>query len=93
MTAPVVTAKDVASVAVKVIVEIAEPPAKVPKEPDAVTHAGASLTVRSDDEVLTANPLLFSTRTVSSSTAPDYATWPNPNLEATSEKASAIAVI
>ena len=63
VTAPEVTAKDVASVAVKVIVEIATDPEKVPNEPEAVTHVGASLTVKSAVEVLTANPSLFSTLT------------------------------
>ena len=61
VTAPVVTAKDVASVQVKVIVEIADPPAKVPNEPEAVTQVGSSLTVKAAVEVLTASPELFST--------------------------------
>ena len=63
VTAPVVTAKDVASVDVKVIVPTAAFHEKVPKDPEAVTHSGASLTVRSALAVRTANPELFSTLT------------------------------
>ena len=63
VTAPDVTAKDVASVQVKVIVEMAAFPSKVPNEPDAVTHVGSSETVKSAVEVLTAAPSLFSTLT------------------------------
>ena len=57
---PLVTANEVASVAVKVIVDIAEPPAKLPKLPAEVTHAGASETVSKAEELLTALPSLFS---------------------------------
>ena len=57
------TANEVASVQVKVIVEIAALPEKVPNVPEAVTHAGTSLTVKSADEVLTAIPFGFSTLT------------------------------
>ena len=46
---------------VKVIVEIAAPPAKVPKLPAAVTHSGSSETVSKAVELLTALPSLFST--------------------------------
>ena len=63
VTAPVVTAKETASVQVKVISEIAADPEKVPNVPEAVTHAGTSLTVKSADEVLTATPSGFSTLT------------------------------
>ena len=58
--APDVIAKEVALVAYKVCVGIAEPPAKVPKDPDAVVHVGASLTVKAAVAVLTAKPSLFS---------------------------------
>ena len=63
VTDPVVTAKDVASVATKLIVPTAEAPANVPNVPAAVTQAGSSLTVRPAVEVRTAKPLLFSTLT------------------------------
>ena len=56
-----VTANEVASVQVKVIVEIAELPEKVPKEPLAVTHTGSSETVSNAVELLTALPSGFST--------------------------------
>ena len=59
--APVVIAKDVAFVAVKVCVAIAEPPSKVPKEPLPVTHAGASETVSIAVVLLTELPSGFST--------------------------------
>ena len=58
---PVVIANDVASVAVKVCVAIAALPEKVPNVPEAVTHAGASLTVNKAVALLTALPSLFST--------------------------------
>ena len=63
VTAPEVTAKDVASVQVRVIVEMAAVPEKVPNEPEAVTHVGSSETVKSAVEVRTAAPSLFSTLT------------------------------
>ena len=52
---------EIASVQVKVIVPIADPPAKVPTVPEAVTHTGLSETVRSALAVLIPNPLGFST--------------------------------
>ena len=58
VTAPEVTAKDVASVQVRVIVEMAAVPEKVPKDPAAVTHAGASLTFKSADPDLPDNPVV-----------------------------------
>ena len=63
VTAPDVPANDVASVQVKVMVEIATFPEKVPKEPLGVTQTGASLTVKSAVPVRTASPELFSTLT------------------------------
>ena len=60
VTEPVVTANEVASVAVKVIVLIAWVPSKLPKLPDDVVQAGASETVSKAVELLTALPSLFS---------------------------------
>ena len=57
--APVVIAKEVASVAVKVSLMTAAH-AKVPRDPEPVTHAGASLTVKAAVAVLTATPSGFS---------------------------------
>ena len=53
--------KDTASVQVNVWVEIAEFPAKLPKEPLAVTHVGLSETVNIAVPLLTALPSGFST--------------------------------
>ena len=63
VTDPVVTAKDTAFVAVKVIVPTEATPEKDPNEPAAVTQAGKSETVKEADDVLTANPFGFSTLT------------------------------
>mgnify|MGYP003663962248 CR=1 FL=1 len=59
---PLCTAKEVAPVAVKVCVGSAAVPEKVPNEPEAVTHAGASDTFKNAEEDLQANPsVTFST--------------------------------
>ena len=59
---PLCTAKEVAPVAVKVCVGIAEPPGNVPNVPEDVTHAGASDTFKNAEEDLPANPVVtFST--------------------------------
>ena len=58
--APVCTAMETESVAVKFIVPILSPPENEPNEPDPVTHAGTSETVKSDVPYLTDKPSLFS---------------------------------
>ena len=52
------TVKDIASVHVKDCVAIAAVPEKVPKDPAAVTHAGASLTFKSAESDLPDNPVV-----------------------------------
>ena len=59
---PDVTAKDVASVAVIVIVPTFSPASKLPRLPAAVCQAGASETVNKAVPDRTARPSLFSTR-------------------------------
>tara|TARA_R100001594_G_scaffold138471_1_gene182135 strand:- start:6 stop:287 length:282 start_codon:yes stop_codon:yes gene_type:complete len=51
----------VESVAVKVRVPILVPPPKEPKLPEAVTHAGAGLTLKIAEEVVTVPPSGFIT--------------------------------